>query len=231
MPLPARANVRSIASNPVVRIHDKSTITASSISITLFPIPNHRFPSLLYINNLCNILCIYNTLHIIHRLFYITIYNNVLLFSLNNDFARDEYTLYRTRYIALNTFLILYVITNFFLAFLSTRDTLIRTKEIKFEGGEGEGGGRCGFGSRKNSIRLKGIDTVEAKHSGHFGRRKETIISLSLKRSVDGSVLKRKLDRIADLERHRANPAQARNVIVQSSSIGQYRLRQKESWG
>lgn len=36
MPLPARTNVRSIASNSVVRIHDKSTITASSISITLF---------------------------------------------------------------------------------------------------------------------------------------------------------------------------------------------------
>lgn len=124
----------------------------------------------------------------------------------------------RTRYIALNTFLlILYIrITNFFLTFLFTRDTLIRTKEIKF-------GGWCcknGFGSRKNSIRLKGIDTVEAKHSRHFGRRKETIISLSLKRSVDGSVLKRKLDRIEDLERHRANPAQPRNVIVQLSSIG-----------
>lgn len=149
MPLPARANVRSIASNPVVRIHDKSTITASSISITLFPIPNHRFPSLLYINNLCNILCICNTLHIVHRLFYITIYNNVLLFSLNNDFARDEYTLYRTRYIALNTFLILYVITNFFLAFLSTRDTLIRTKEIKFEGGGGGRGGEDAVSDRE----------------------------------------------------------------------------------
>lgn len=43
---------------------------------------------------------------------------------------------------------------------------------------------------------------------------------MSLKRSVDGSVLKRKLDRIADLERHRANPVPVRNVIIQTSSNG-----------